>query len=130
MPEIVKNLKFCDNCGQPITYEKDEVFRLNNETVGFYCPNCGQDIVVNHTKPFAFPDSFHRVNVSNGAAELTEEETQQLVNNVKYRLQHCLNPGEGWTSACGDTIAFGLKAEDEDYIVIAKGYWEDFIRTE
>lgn len=130
MPEIINNLKFCDNCGQPITYEKDEVFRLNDETVGFICPNCSCEVVVDYIKPFTFPDSFYHFGANSKSVKLTDQEIQRYVNSIKFDLQNEIKAGEFTITGTGDTVIIGMKCDDEDVIIVAKDYWEERMTIE
>ena len=120
-------ITICPHCHYTISYTKDEVERVDNESMGVLCPQCGEVIETTHITPFTFPDTFYNYGESEGAAHLSDEEIQSYVDIVKRQLNQELKVGESSFTGTGDTIVFGFKFEDEDVIYVAKNYWEDSI---
>lgn len=117
----------CPHCQYTISYTKDEVDRVENDGLGVICPNCNESIVLEHIKPFTFPDTFYHFGTNEGAVCLSDKETQEYVNIVKRKLQQELEIGEYIFTGTGDTKVFGFKFEDEDEIIVAKNYWSDSV---
>ena len=116
----------CPHCNYTISYTKDEVERVDNDSMGVYCPHCGDVVETERIEPFTFPDTFYHFD-TNETSKLTDEETQHYVDVVKRKLQQELEIGEHTFTGTGDTIVFGFKFEDEDEIIVAKNYWEDSV---
>ena len=115
----------CPHCHYTISYTKDEIERVDNESMGVLCPQCGEVIETEHITPFTFPNTFYHYGESEDVARLSDEEIQYYVDIVKRQLQQELKVGEYKFTGTGDTIVFGFKFEDEDVIYVAKNYWED-----
>lgn len=117
----------CPNCHYTISYTKDEVDRVDNDSLGVYCPHCGGVVETEHIEPFTFPDTFYCFNQNDRAVALSNEETQHYVDIVKRKLQQECQVGEYAFAGIGDTMVFGFKFEDEDTIYVAKNYWQDSV---
>ena len=120
----------CPHCQYTISYTEDEVERIENDGLGVICPNCEEPIVLEHIKPFTFPDTFYHFGTSEGDVCLSDNEVQHYVNIVKRKLQQECQVGEHAFTGTGDTMVFGFKFEDEDVIYVAKNYWEDSVFNE
>lgn len=120
----------CPHCQYTISYTEDEVERVENDDLGVICPNCNESIVLEHIEPFTFPDTFYLFGTSEGAVCLSDDEVQQYVNIVKYKLQQECQVGGYAFAGIGDTMVFGFKFEDEYIIYVAKNYWEDSVFKE
>lgn len=121
----------CPHCHYTISYTEDEVERVDNESMGVYCPHCGGVVETEHIEPFTFPKTFFHFGEDhddNIPYILSDEETQQYVDEVKKYLQNAhVEVGESVMTGIGDTMVFGFKYEDEDIIYVAKNYWEESV---
>lgn len=115
----------CDNCNAILRYE------VEDKHIGLYgcevidCPACGEQVflserVARPTFPFTF------AHYGNDADALSNPEVQIYIGNVIKNMS-MLKAGEFTISGTGDTMVFGLRYEDADYIYVAKNYYEDII---
>lgn len=117
----------CPHCQYTISYTEDEVDRVENDGLGVICPNCNESIVLEHIKPFTFPDTFYHFGASEGAVCLNDDEVQRYVDIVKHKLQQECQVGEYIFTGSGDIMVFGFKFKEEDVIYVTQDYWEDSV---
>lgn len=129
-PEYPKRI-ICDNCGAELEIDEADVH------IGCYgleyvtCPECDKKTAVNDCRsmPPTFPTTFYHFEEGVDTKVLTDEETQNLVDEIaKYKDK--LKPCEFVSTSAGDTKVFAEKFEDDFVITVAKNYWEDSIYEE
>lgn len=112
----------CEHCGRQIAYYEDEV-----EDGVIICPNCEEEIYVDPAKkPFVWPGGFYHCSAFDGAAYVTDKETQAEVDNMLQNLQKSAI-GDHSTWASGDTLIIGIHYEDGIQIYVTKDYYDQFL---
>lgn len=130
MIEIVEPFKLtnetvCDNCNAILRYE------VEDKHIGLYgcevidCPACGEQVFLSErvARP-TFPITF--IHYGSNAYALSNTEVQTHIDNVIENMS-MLKAGEFTMGGTGDAMVIGLRCEDEDYIYVAKNYYEDVI---
>lgn len=113
----------CPFCNTEFYYTEEDLIDINEKEDGFICPECGFDISIRERTSCKFPESFFHFGES---AILTDEETQEYIDEVKNKIER-IKENEGYVYiATGDTIVLGFKTEGIYYdIYVAKNYWSD-----
>ena len=113
----------CQFCNTEFYYTEEDLIDINEKEDGFICPECGFDISIRERTSCKFPESFFHFGES---AILTDEETQEYIDEVKNNIER-IKEDEGYHYiASGDTIVLGFKTEGIYYdIYVAKNYWSD-----
>lgn len=115
----------CPYCGCTLSYTEDEEMQLNNHEWGIECCWCHNEFPTKEISTYTFPEAFCKHSTDRGAVHVEQEEIQKMINEIAKELPDC-TIGEYLTFASGDTIVIGIRAEDEDIIYVAQGYYEGF----
>lgn len=113
----------CPFCNTEFYYTEEDLIDINEKEDGFICPECGFDISIRERTSCKFPESFFHFGES---AILTDEETQEYIDEVKSKIERIKEDEGYYYIATGDTIVLGFKTEGIYYdIYVAKNYWTD-----
>lgn len=118
----------CPNCGNLLSYEKEDV------EIGHYgcefitCPECGEKILITGERimPPTFPQTFYHFG---SGKKISDKDIQGMVNKVVDNIKQA-DVGDFYVMATGDTMVIALKYEDNIDIIVAKDYWEDTLTDE
>ena len=113
--------KFCPHCNCLLEISDDDIH--DDEVTCTWCHKNFQ-ISRRSPKPFTFPNSFYHYGQGEKSVHITDEEIQQMINQVATQ-KDAISIGEFYEISCGDTKVIGEKYEDSYVITVAKNYWED-----
>lgn len=124
----IKKEATCPNCGELLSYEKEdvEIGYLGCESI--VCPECGEKILITGERIMSptFPQTFFRFG---GGAKVSDKDTQEMINKAVDNIKTA-KVGEFYNIATGDTTVIALKYKDGIDIIVAKDYWEDSLTDE
>ena len=115
----------CNFCNETLLYDEEDLIKINGNWNGFICPCCRNSILVEKRKSLIFPDTFYQFGVTENCVHLTNEKTQELINDV---IGKTIKNGTQGLIATGDTLVLG-ELEDDEFLTIyvAKNYYTDYI---
>ena len=113
----------CPNCKKTLRYTEEDEEHIYESYV-IYCPNCDVSVETRSFKPFTFPEAFDKVD-KNTAVELTNEEIQELINNLVNDMKR--NNLENHITGKGNVMIFGM-VDDMGAInvFVTKDYYETY----
>ena len=118
----------CPNCGNLLSYEKEDV------EIGHYgcecitCPECGEKILITGKRimPPTFPQTFYHFG---SGKKISDKNIQEMINEVVDNIK-IANVGDFYSISSGDAMVVALKYEDSIDVIVAKDYWEDTLTDE
>ncbi len=118
----------CPFCRAKLRYTDEDIEQVYNER-GIVCPTCEQFIAMEFVRPFKFPESFWLSSANTGAVEVSNNTTQQFVDDCVNYLRK--QKGEGVKedfvmSGTGNTMTFGFLDDDGISVYVAQNYYETF----
>lgn len=124
----IKKEVTCPNCGELLSYEKEDVDIGYLGCEFIVCPVCGEKILTTGERIMSptFPQTFFHFG---GGAKVSDKDTQEMVNKAVDNIKTS-KVGEFYDIATGDTMVIALKYEDGIDIIVAKNYWEDSLTNE
>lgn len=124
----VKKEVTCPNCGELLSYEKEDVKIGYLGCEFIVCPECGETILITGERIMSptFPQTFFNFGAG---IEISDKDTQEMVNKAVDNIKTA-KAGDFYNIATGDTMVVALKYEDGIDIIVAKDYWEDSLTNE
>lgn len=124
----IKKEVTCLNCGELLSYEKEDIKIGYLGCEFIICPECGETILITGERIMSptFPQTFFNFGAG---VEISDKDTQEMVNKVVGNIK-AAKAGEFCNIATGDTMVIALKYEEGIDVIVAKDYWEDSLTNE
>lgn len=118
----------CPFCYAKLRYTDEDIEQVYNER-GVVCPACEQFVALESVNPFKFPEAFWLSSADTGAVKISNDKTQQFVNDCVKYLRDRKKQGikeDYIMSGTGNAMVFGFLDDDGISIYVAQNYYETF----